>query len=49
MATAESLPEVIFVNLGIEINKLNEVAFRVFGLEIYWYSLFIYVKTFTLN
>jgi len=34
-------PDIIFTHLGIQINKLNEVAFSIFGVEIYWYALFI--------
>lgn len=34
-------PDVVFEKLGIEFMTLNEVAFRVFGIEIYWYALFI--------
>jgi prolipoprotein diacylglyceryltransferase len=34
-------PDIIFTHLGIEFNKISEVAFKVFGIEIYWYSLFI--------
>ncbi len=34
-------PDVVFAKLGIEFMNLNEVAFRIFGIEIYWYALFI--------
>ena len=34
-------PDVIFQNLGIQFMNLNEVAFTLFGVEIYWYALFI--------
>lgn len=34
-------PDIIFPNLGIEINKLNEVAFMIFGIEVYWYGILI--------
>ena len=34
-------PDVIFTKLGIEFMELNEVAFQIFGVEIYWYALFI--------
>lgn len=34
-------PDVIFQKLGIEFVNLNPVAFAVFGVEIYWYALFI--------
>ena len=35
------MPEVWFPNLGIEIQKLDNVAFNIFGLEVYWYGLII--------
>lgn len=35
------MPEIWFPNLGIEINKLNNVAFSLFGRDIYWYGIFI--------
>ncbi len=34
-------PDIIFPHLGIEIQKMHSVAFTIFGLEIYWYALFI--------
>lgn len=34
-------PDVLFQKLGIEFVNLNPVAFAVFGIEIYWYALFI--------
>lgn len=34
-------PDVIFEKLGIQFVDLNPVAFSVFGMEIYWYALFI--------
>lgn len=34
-------PDIIFQNLGIEFMNLNPVALEVFGIEIYWYALFI--------
>lgn len=34
-------PEIIFPNLGIEFGKVNEVAFSLFGIDIYWYGIFI--------
>lgn len=34
-------PDVIFQKLGIEFMNLNPVALEVFGIEIYWYALFI--------
>ena len=35
------MADIIFPNLGITINNLNQVAFRPFGLEIYWYAIFV--------
>lgn len=34
-------PDIIFKNLGIQFEQLDPVAFSVFGIEIYWYALFI--------
>ncbi len=34
-------PDVIFEKLGIQFMHLNPIAFSVFGVEIYWYALFI--------
>lgn len=34
-------PDIIFPNIGIEFGNINNVAFTIFGLEIYWYALFI--------
>lgn len=36
-------PEIWFPNLGIVIQKLDNVAFRLFGIEIYWYGVVIAV------
>ncbi len=33
--------EIWFYHLGIKINKLNKVAFSVFGFNIYWYGILI--------
>lgn len=33
--------DIIFTNLGIKIQEMNPVAISVFGIEIYWYALFI--------
>lgn len=34
-------PEIIFPNLGIKINELNNVAINLFGINVYWYGLII--------
>ncbi|MEA4816630.1 MAG: prolipoprotein diacylglyceryl transferase [Lachnospiraceae bacterium] len=34
-------PEIVFPNLGIEIEHLSRTAFSVFGFDIYWYGVFI--------
>lgn len=34
-------PEAWFVNLGIQISKLNRVAFTIFNIDIYWYGIII--------
>lgn len=34
-------PEIIFPNLGIKINELNNVAISLWGLNVYWYGLII--------
>lgn len=34
-------PEVWFPNLGIEIGKLDSVAFQLFDIKIYWYGIII--------
>ncbi|GKX29086.1 prolipoprotein diacylglyceryl transferase [Vallitalea longa] len=34
-------PDIIFPNLGIEINNINNIAFSIFGLDVYWYGLII--------
>lgn len=36
-------PDVVFEKLGIQFMELNEVAFQIFSIEIYWYALFIAV------
>ncbi|HAG04438.1 MAG TPA: prolipoprotein diacylglyceryl transferase [Lachnospiraceae bacterium] len=33
--------EIVFPNLGIVIEKLDRTAFSLFGLNIYWYGIFI--------
>ena len=35
------MPEIWFPNLGIKIKELNNVAFTVFGLNVYWYGVII--------
>jgi len=35
------MPEVWFPNLGIMIDKLDNVAITVFGVELYWYGIII--------
>jgi len=34
-------PDVVFPNLNITINNLNQIAFSPFGFDIYWYGVFI--------
>ncbi len=38
---ANDMPVIWFPNLGIEICKLNKIAFSIFGFEIYMYSICI--------
>ncbi len=35
------MPEIWFPNLGIELQHVNRVAMTIFGMEIYWYGVFI--------
>ncbi len=35
------MPDIWFPNLNIEIQHLDRVAFEIFGIEVYWYGLFI--------
>ena len=35
------MPEIWFPNLGIEIDKLSNVAFSIFGINVYWYGVII--------
>lgn len=35
------MPEIWFPNLGIEIEKLSNVAFNIFGINVYWYGVII--------
>jgi len=34
-------PDIVFPNLGIEIETMNPVAFTIFGLDVYWYGIII--------
>ncbi len=34
-------PDIIFPNLGIKFETINEVAFSLFGIEVYWYGILI--------
>lgn len=34
-------PEIVFPNLGIKFQELKEIAFSLFGIDIYWYAIFI--------
>ncbi|MFV0503217.1 MAG: prolipoprotein diacylglyceryl transferase [Lachnospirales bacterium] len=34
-------PEIMFPNLGIEIEHLSNVAINIFGISVYWYGIFI--------
>ncbi len=34
-------PDIKFPNLGIDIQKLNPVAFKLFGIEVFWYGIII--------
>jgi phosphatidylglycerol:prolipoprotein diacylglycerol transferase len=34
-------PDIVFPNLGIEINNISPVAFSIFGLQVYWYGIII--------
>ncbi len=35
------MPEIWFPNLRIEIDKLSNVAFNIFGINVYWYGVII--------
>ncbi|MDE6182603.1 MAG: prolipoprotein diacylglyceryl transferase [Eubacteriales bacterium] len=35
------MPEIWFPNLGIEIKKLDRIAFSIFNIDIYWYGVII--------
>lgn len=35
------MPEIWFPNLGIEIERLSNVAFNIFGFDVYWYGVII--------
>ncbi len=41
------MPEVWFPHLNIQIQHLPRVAFTIFGFEIYWYGLMIFLAFFT--
>jgi len=34
-------PDIVFPGLGIEFNKIDPVAFSLFGIPVYWYGLII--------
>ena len=34
-------PEIYFTNIGIKINELSNIAFKIGNLKIYWYGLII--------
>jgi phosphatidylglycerol---prolipoprotein diacylglyceryl transferase len=34
-------PDIVFPNLGIELNEVNPIAFELFGIEVYWYGICI--------
>ncbi len=35
------MPEIWFPNLGIQIKELSNVAFSIFGIDVYWYGVII--------
>lgn len=35
------MPEIYFPHMNININHLSRVAFRLFGIEVYWYGIII--------
>ncbi len=35
------MPEIWFPHLNIEIEHLNRIAFTIFGIDVYWYGIFI--------
>ena len=39
-------PDIWFYNLGIQINNLNHIAFSIFGVEVFWYGIFIAIGLF---
>lgn len=41
MNNLQSTPDAYFPNLGWVFQNINRVAFSVFGIEIYWYGIFI--------
>lgn len=34
-------PDIIFPNINLEFMNINSVAFKIFGIEIYWYGIII--------
>ena len=40
-------PSIWFVDLGIKINELNPIAFNLFGINIYWYGIIIFIGMIT--
>jgi len=39
-------PDIVFPNLGIEFNSIDPVAFKLFGIEVYWYGILIITGVF---
>ncbi len=37
----KTMPDIAFFKLGIEFGTVNREAFSIFGISIYWYSIFI--------
>lgn len=40
------MPEIWFPHLGIEIEKLDNIAFKIFELDIYWYGITMFLGIF---
>jgi phosphatidylglycerol:prolipoprotein diacylglycerol transferase len=34
-------PDIVFPNLGIEIQNMNPIAFSIFSIDVYWYGIII--------